>query len=243
LFNELTNEAFVKFLNVQPGMRVLEVGSGLGLLAATVAQSAPDVQVVAVERSAVQIKAAVKAPAVLQAQGDAHHLQFPDASFDLVYARYVLEHVADPETVLKEMRRVARHGGRVVACENDSSLIRFDPECPGFEKVWSAFRRYQATLGGDSDIGRRLYRLFHRAGLSQIELSVQTEIHWNGSPGYDAWLTNIIGNVQSARCGIVSSGLCSDDEIAGGIAELAALSHNVEGSSIFVWNRAAGRNL
>jgi hypothetical protein len=72
---------------------------------------------------------------------------------------------------------------------------------------------------------------------------VQTEIHWNGSPGYDAWLTNIIGNVQSARCGIVSSGLCSDDEIAGGIAELAALSHNVEGSSIFVWNRAAGRNL
>ena len=243
LLNGLTNEAFVKFLDVQPGMHVLEVGSGLGLLAAAVAQSAPNLQVVGVERSAAQINAAVKIPAVLLVQGDAHQLQFTDGSFDLVYARYVLEHVADPEVVLKEMRRVVRQGGRVVACENDSSLIRFDPECPVFDRVWPAFRNYQATLGGDSDIGRRLYRLFHRAGLSQIELSVQTEIHWHGSPGYESWLTNIIGNIQSARSGLVNAGLCSEDEIAAAIAELKALSRNVEGSSIFVWNRAVGRRL
>jgi SAM-dependent methyltransferase len=222
-------------------MRVLDVGSGLGLLAAAVAQSATNLQVVTVERSAAQIHAAARVPAVLHVQGDVHHLPFPDASFDLVYARYVLEHVTRPETVLQEMKRVARRGCRVIACENDSSLLRFDPECPVFEKVWETFRRYQKSLGGDSDIGRRLYGLFHRTGLAEIELSVQTEIHWHGSPGYDGWLTNIIGNVQSAQYGLVSSGLCAEKDIAAGIAELTALAGNVEGSSIFVWNRAVGR--
>ena len=242
LLNRLTNRAFVEFLNIQPGMRVLEVGSGIGLLAAAVASSAPEVEVVGVEQSEAQINAAVKTPAIQFVQGDAHRLDFPDASFDLVYARYVLEHVGDPETVLKEMRRVARPGSRVVACENDSSLMRFDPECRTFDRVWIAFRRYQRMLGGDSDIGRRLYGLFHRAGLSRVELSVQPEIHWYGSPGYDAWVTNIIGNVQSARKGLVRSELSSEKEIDEAISELAALLRNEQGSSLFVWNRAVGRN-
>src|SRR5678815_4734950 len=60
LLNRLTNAAFVEFLNVQPGMRVLEVGSGLGYLAAAVARSAKDVRVVGIERSEDQIRAAVK---------------------------------------------------------------------------------------------------------------------------------------------------------------------------------------
>ena len=37
--NRLTNEAFVRFLGVVPRMRALEVGSGLGILAAEVAAS------------------------------------------------------------------------------------------------------------------------------------------------------------------------------------------------------------
>src|SRR5262249_20845323 len=92
--NRLTNATFVEFLRVRPGMRVLEVGSGLGLLAVAVARAAPDVRVVGVEQSADQISAAAKDPTVQYLQGDAHRLQFDDGSFDLVYARYVLEHVA-----------------------------------------------------------------------------------------------------------------------------------------------------
>lgn len=238
--NRLTNAAFVEFLNVRAGMRVLEVGSGLGLLASAVANSAPDVQVVGLEKSEDQLRSAVKDPAVQYVQGDAHELQFDDGSFDLVYARYVLEHVASPETVLKGMRRVTRPGGRVVACENDESLLRFDPECPVFESVWTAFQHHQQNLGGDSRIGRRLYRLFCVAGLSSIELSVQPEIHWHGSPGFIPWVKNIIGNVESARRGLVSSGLCTEESIAAAIAELTALLQNEQASSVFVWIRAAG---
>ena len=38
--NRMTNKPFVKFLGITPRMRVLEVGSGLGLLAAEVAAAA-----------------------------------------------------------------------------------------------------------------------------------------------------------------------------------------------------------
>src|SRR5215510_5398540 len=95
--NRMTNAAFVEFLRVAPGARVLEVGSGLGILAAEVASAAAGVNVVGVELSAAQLAAARQTERVTFRQGDAHTLDFPDGSFDLVYARYLLEHVVDPE--------------------------------------------------------------------------------------------------------------------------------------------------
>lgn len=236
--NRMTNKAFVEFLGITPRMRVLEVGSGLGLLAAEVATAADGVQVVGVEKSSEQIAAAAKVPFVTYVQGDAHQLNFPDGSFDLVYARYVLEHVTAPERVLSEMRRVTCFGGRVAACENDISLLRLDPSCPAFEAVWLAFQQHQKNLGGDGLIGRRLYRLFRQAGFTQIELSVQPEVHWHGSAGFFGWMQNLIGNIESARPGLVDSGLCDRGQLAKAIAELTDLSRRSDASSHFMWNRA-----
>ena len=239
LLNDLTNEAFITFLKVAPGTRVLEVGSGLGILAAKVAGSAPGVAVVGLERSAEQLAKAVRVEGLSHVHGDAHQLAFQDGTFDLVYCRYVLEHVADPVRVVSEMRRVARPGGAVAAMENDITLIRFDPPCLRFERVWAAFGRYQEQLRGDPLIGRRLFRLFRSAGFQHVELSVQPEVHWFGSRGFSDWIENLIGNVRSAREGIVSSGLSSPSEVDEAIDELAALTRCHEASAQFVWNRVS----
>ena len=45
---------------------------------------------------------------------DAADLKFPDSSFDIVYAPYVISVVPDPVAVVREMRRVCRPGGRLV---------------------------------------------------------------------------------------------------------------------------------
>jgi SAM-dependent methyltransferase len=236
----MTNRAFLEFLRVTAGMRVLEVGSGLGILAAEVAAAASRVRVVGLERSSEQLAAAGRIPTVAYIRGDAHHLPLADSSFALVYARYVLEHVRAPERVVSEMRRVARGGGRVAVCENDVSLLRFDPPCPVFEVVWTAFQDYQERLGADGRIGRRLYRLFRGAGLSNIELSVQPEVHWQGSEGFAWWVQNIIGNVESARQGLIDSRLVTEAQIDTAVGELSDLASHRDASSVFVWNRAVG---
>ncbi len=236
--NRMTNAEFVGFLGVNPETRVLEVGSGLGLLAAEVAAAAEGVRVVALELSPDQIAAAVKSPHVRHVQGDARQLDFAEETFDLVYARYVLEHVPEPEKVLSEMRRVTKVGGRIALCENDVSLVRLDPPCPPFERVWLAFQRYQADLGGDARIGSRLYRLLRQAGCSEIQLSVQPEVHWHGSEGFAGWIQNMTDIVTGASEGLFARGLCVATDLERAVGELTELSRCRDASAHFVWNRA-----
>jgi ubiquinone/menaquinone biosynthesis C-methylase UbiE len=238
ILNRMTNAAFLEFLNVAPGQHVLEIGSGLGILACAVAGTADDVHVVGVENAAAQIAAAASHPRVIYLHGDAHRLDFDDATFDVSYARYLLEHLRDPEAALREMRRVTRPGGHVAACENDTSLVRLDPPCPAFDSAWEKFQLHQRALGGDSLIGRRLYRLFRNAGFDQIELSVQPEVHWHGSLLFVPWVRNLVGNLDSARSAMVASGLATPGDFTAAVAELHALLADRTASAHFMWNRA-----
>jgi ubiquinone/menaquinone biosynthesis C-methylase UbiE len=238
--NRLTNGAFLEFLGIQPDTFAIEVGSGLGILAGGVAEAAPNVRVIGVELSSVQLASARRSRGVRFVQADALALPIGDGTFDTAYARYLLEHVANPGGVLAEMRRVLRPGGRVAVMENDVTLIRFDPPCPRFESVWAAFAKVQDQLGGDPLIGRRLHRLLHEAGFHGIELSVQPEVHWHGSPGWVPWVANIIGNVESARAALIGRGLCSGDEIDSAVDELRSLIGRPDGSSLWIWSRARG---
>ena len=45
---------------------------------------------------------------------DAEHLDFPDASFDVVVAQYVVTAVPNPEAALDEFARVLKPGGEIV---------------------------------------------------------------------------------------------------------------------------------
>jgi ubiquinone/menaquinone biosynthesis C-methylase UbiE len=238
--NRLTNGPFVDFLDVGANDRIVEVGSGLGILAGAVADAAAGSRVIAIEQSAAQLASARRHTRVWAVRGDAHAIPLADDSIDVAYARYVLEHVADPAAVLTDMRRVLRRGGKVVVMENDVTTIRFDPPCPRFEAIWVSFAILQRQLGGDALIGRRLYRLFHDAGFRQIELSVQPEVHWHGSAGWIPWVTNIIGNVESARRALIQRGLSTNGEVDAAVRELDELIARPDGSSIWIWSRARG---
>ena len=99
-----------------PGTRVLEVGVGTGLNLSLYPRGC---HVTGIDFSARMLEHAEERIAREQLdaslfQMDAADLRFPDDSFDVVYAPYVISVVPDPVTVLREMRRVCRPGGRLI---------------------------------------------------------------------------------------------------------------------------------
>ena len=241
LLNRLTNDAFISFLNLKDHGRILEVGSGLGILAAEVATRNPASEVIGLEYFAEQLDVARRQarPNLQFVQGDAHKMPFQESEFDFAYCRYVLEHVSDPVQVLREMRRVVKPGGKVCAQENNILINVLDPECPTFDIVWKKFAILQSKVGGDGLVGRRLFSLFKDAGFNTVELSIAPEVHCAGSKTFAPWLQNLIGNIEGGAEALIENGLSTDGEIRRAIEEMRDLIQNPRGSTCFYWNRAS----
>jgi ubiquinone/menaquinone biosynthesis C-methylase UbiE len=100
------------------GGRVLEVGVGTGI---SLPQYASNTRIFGIDISAAMLRKAKTRVAELGLKNveglavmDAEKLDFPDGSFDVVMAQYVVTAVANPEATLDEFARVLRPGGEVI---------------------------------------------------------------------------------------------------------------------------------
>jgi SAM-dependent methyltransferase len=112
-------EALVEYSQPHPGMQVLDLASGTGEPAISIAQKvAPTGHVSALDLSADLLDIARKRAAQRQLsnvtlhQGDAHTLPFPDNHFDLATCRFGVMFFADVASALRELHRVLRPGAR-----------------------------------------------------------------------------------------------------------------------------------
>ena len=107
----------IEQIGIQGGDRVLEVGVGTGINAALYPN---DCHVTGIDLSSSMLKKARERVIRKGLQNikllemDAAKLKFPDESFDVVYAPYVMSVVPDPVRVVHEMRRVCTRGGKIV---------------------------------------------------------------------------------------------------------------------------------
>jgi len=101
---------------IQPGERVLDVGSGTGALLATLRAASPSVAGIGVDLSPAMVHAARDklGPAVPLAVSDAERLPFAAAAFDVVVSTSALHFWARPDVALREVARVLRPQGRLV---------------------------------------------------------------------------------------------------------------------------------
>jgi phosphatidylethanolamine/phosphatidyl-N-methylethanolamine N-methyltransferase len=110
-------QAAVKFLDIQPGERVLEVGIGTGL---NLPLYPPHCQLVGIDLSKEMLEKAEERIQELALGNvtlrvmDAAATDFADNEFDRALATYVISAVPDPVAVLGEMRRVVKPGGTLV---------------------------------------------------------------------------------------------------------------------------------
>ena len=99
------------------GLKVLEIGCGLGTDGAQFAQAGAGYTGVDLTEAAVELArrrfALFNLPGTFQT-ADAEHLDFADDSFDLVYSHGVLHHTPDTAGAIREIHRVLRPGGRAI---------------------------------------------------------------------------------------------------------------------------------
>ena len=101
-------------VEIAQAQRVLEVGCGTGAILADLPAQIPLQVGLDVDRQNLHL-AMRSTPGTGFTQGDGHALPYPDGCFDVTYCHFLLLWVADPAQVLREMVRVTRPGGAVLA--------------------------------------------------------------------------------------------------------------------------------
>jgi SAM-dependent methyltransferase len=113
-FGDLTSQTIPALLaaaDVRAGMRVLDVASGPGYVAAEAA--ALGAQPLGVDFADEMVALASRRyPSLIFQQGDAESLSFTEGTFDAVTINFGVLHLARPDTALAEARRVLKPGGR-----------------------------------------------------------------------------------------------------------------------------------
>lgn len=220
LIGPVTQHYFLE-AGLAPGMRVLDVGSGTGVVAFRAAAIVgPSGQVIGTDLAPAAVAQANEAAAkqslahVSFRQGDPCTMSF-DEPFDAVVGRYVLMFQADPAMMLRQLAKLVRPGGLIVFQEPDLTYVRSDPVSPEYDRCCEWVR--QAFVGAGTrftGVAPRLVEAFRAAGLPSPTLRMQLAL--GDAVSAEDWLRAIAELAITLAPAIERQGLASTAEIAGG---------------------------
>jgi SAM-dependent methyltransferase len=209
---------------LRPGMRVADLGCGVGLVTALLANLVgPQGHVVGIDASAAQL---AQARERLNAAGtnaslveaSATDTGLPPASFDLVYCRFLLLHLPEPERALREMRTLLKPDG-ILVCE-DGDLTSSGSEPPSALGAFAdLFGRLGPTRGLDYTLGRRLYHMVLAAGFAAPEVTFNQPVLARGE---NKRLLEL--SVAEAGQAFIDAGLTTAEELERTLAEMRRLN-------------------
>ena len=188
----------IEALELSPGERALDIGSGPGLLACDLAAAlGPAGAVVGVDPSESMLAIAARrdagadaAPITLRT-GDAGALPFDDESFDVAVSTQVYEYVEDMPGALAEARRVLRPGGRLLVLDTDWDSVVWHSRDPArMRRVLAAWDEHLV----DPHLPRRLGRLLTDAGLRVTRRAVVPIL--NAGYDRDTYSANLVAFIS-----------------------------------------------
>jgi SAM-dependent methyltransferase len=172
------NSAGYLLPHLKPHMRILDVGCGPGTITAGLADRVPQGHVTGIDAAPDILDQARELAAQRHnldfTTGDVYALDYPDATFCVVHAHQVLQHLGDPVRALTQMRRVTKPGGLIAARDADYGAMVWYPAFPVLDDWLTLYQQVARGNGGEPDAGRRLHAWARQAGLSDVTATSTT---------------------------------------------------------------------
>jgi SAM-dependent methyltransferase len=249
LFAPLTERLF-QAAGLQPGMRVLDFGSGAGdvaMLAARFVGSGGEV--VGVERDPAGVAAATERMEragianVRFVQGDVQTLDGVDGGFDAVVGRLVLMYLPDPAAALARAAQLLRPGGLVCVQEGDMAYDWAEPMTPLWTQVRAWFLETLKRARVAPRMGLSLYPTFVAAGLPAPQLRTECVADGGAKAPAWGWANVVLGALPlMERFGVATAADVQPDTLADRLLRdvLAANGIVIGPPLVGAWARTAG---
>ena len=154
--------------------RILDLGCGTGEITARLGARFPNAELTGVDLEEPHLERARERCGPLGARvrflrGDALALPLPDASFDLVVCRHLLQAVPSAQRVVEECRRVLRPGGSLHTIAEDYGMLWAHPAALDPDVLWrEGALAFGDAVGCNNRIGRQMFTLLTDLGFTGI---------------------------------------------------------------------------
>jgi len=206
---------------ISPGMNCLEIGCGSGDTTIELARRVgPNGHVLGGDIDDTKVKLARHEAAQLNVSNvEFQVLDIRESdltvAFDLVYARFVLTHLSDPDSVVGSIHRLLKPGGLVILEDIDFSGHFVYPESRAFNRYHELYCAVVQKRGGNPNIGPQLPLMLRQSGFEDIQVSVVQPMGLEGEVKVITPLT--LENIADA---VIKEELATREEISDLVRDL-----------------------
>ncbi len=199
------SRAVFEELGIGKGWKCLEVGAGGGSLVEWMAEQRASVLAVDIDTRFVE---SLASDSVEVRRLDIREDELPQAEFDLVHARLVLEHLSDRTQILRRLARTLRPGGWIVIEDYDWSCFGSDGEDPSISRVAEAILGFMQQAGFERDYGWRVVAEIADAGFVDVRGEGRVRTIDSTSRGFDFFRLSF----ESGNGAVIEAGMLSAED-------------------------------